>query len=150
MNKTRLLVAVTSAAATMTATAISAPGAGAAAPSTARIYFTTDRWGNTELASMLPDGTDIQRLTTTDLAESKPDAHVDGDGSVRLVFQVATTATDRHIYTMTVGDPSTYHQLTDQPGRLRVGLALQSLGRGRQRRAGLRVGQVFTLGLLVP
>ena len=86
-----------------------------------RMYFNTDRWGNSELASMLPDGTDVRRITTTDRNERRPDAHVDSDGSVRLVFEVDVSSTDRHIFTMTVGDPASLHQLTDQLGRQLIG-----------------------------
>jgi Tol biopolymer transport system component len=120
MNKTQQLVAVTA-----IATALTAPGIGvqsaAANPGTGRIYFNTNMWGNSELASMLPDGSDVRRITTTDRNELRADAHVDSDGSVRLVFDADVSSTDRHIYTMTVGDPATLNQLTDQPGRQLLG-----------------------------
>jgi len=115
-------VRTVAAAVTMTAAVLTVVGvagqAAAAGSNDGRIYFTTDKWGNWELASMRPDGSDVQRITNSAQDDVKPDAHIASDGSVRLVFVAGDlNARVLHIATMTVGDPTSYRQLSDtEPG----------------------------------
>ena len=48
-----------------------------------RIYFATDRWGRPNLASMLPDGSDVRRLTRFDDYDVRWPSMGDG----RIVYQ---------------------------------------------------------------
>src|SRR4029079_10637212 len=100
MNQ-KLLVILSAIAAAVTLAGIGGGGQTAAATSgNGRIYFNTDRWGNWELASMLPNGSDIQRITTNPQDDVKADARVASDGNVRLVFIAGNYAARAlHVYT---------------------------------------------------
>ena len=62
-----------------------------------RIYFVTDRWGRPNLASMLPDGTDVKRLTK--FADYDVRWPAMGDG--KIVYQHKM---DIWIYDLATGD----------------------------------------------
>ncbi len=61
-----------------------------------RIYFVTDRWGRPNLASMLPDGSDVRRLTRFDDYDVRWPSMGDG----KIVYQHAM---DLWIYDLATG-----------------------------------------------
>lgn len=115
LGRLAVLGAVVAGAAVLTVAGIAVRPAGAS-PDGSRIYFNTDRWGSWDLASMRPDGSDIRQITRTDRDEVMPDAYVERDGSVRLVFSAGVYPDDIHLYSMTVDKPDSLKQLTFAAG----------------------------------
>ena len=80
-------------------------------PDGTRITFTSDRTGNWEIFTMLPDGSDIVQITNTESNEGWPVWTPDG---AHLIYSSDETG-DSEIY-MVNADGTDVRRLTDRPG----------------------------------